>query len=278
MRVIETSQEMIRACQQASRPLGLVPTMGALHEGHLALVELARRENETLAVSIFVNPAQFGSAEDLSLYPRDLPRDLDLLRRAGADQVFMPSVDDVYPPGFDTWVDVNGLSGRLEGAHRPSHFRGVCTVVTKLFNLVRPDRAYFGQKDGQQVAVIRKLIHDLALGLDLVVLPTVREADGLAFSSRNVCLTPEQRMAAPVVYRALCRGDDLWRAGERDASRLRRQVRQVLEEEPVVDAIDYVSVADGESMEELEEVSIKAMLSVAVRFSETRLIDNVMLE
>ena len=278
MNLIETSREMALACQQSPRPLGLVPTMGAIHEGHLALVRQARRENETLAVSIFVNPAQFGSGEDLSLYPRDLNRDLDLLRGEGADLVFMPSVDEVYPPGFDTWVDVGGLSGRLEGAHRPGHFRGVATVVTKLFNLARPDRAYFGQKDGQQVAVIRKLVHDLALGLELVVVPTVRAADGLALSSRNVGLTPQQRMAAPVVYQALCRADDLWRAGEKDADVLTRQVRQVLEEEPLVDGIDYVSVADADSMEELEEISVKAMLSVAVRLGETRLIDNVLLE
>jgi len=278
MNLVETSREMALACQRAPRPLGLVPTMGAIHEGHLALVKQARRENETLAVSIFVNPAQFGSGEDLSLYPRDLKRDLDLLRGVGADLVFVPSVDEVYPPGFDTWVDVGGLSGRLEGAHRPGHFRGVATVVTKLFNLARPDRAYFGQKDGQQVAVIRKLVHDLALGLELVVVPTVRAADGLALSSRNVGLTSQQRMAAPVVYQALCRADDLWRAGERDADVLTRQVQQVLEEEPLVDGIDYVSVADAESIEELEEISVKAMLSVAVRLGETRLIDNVMLE
>ena len=269
---------MAQACREIRRPLGLVPTMGALHEGHLALVRRARQENDSLAVSIFVNPAQFSAEEDLSRYPRDLSRDLDLLRREGVDLVFVPPAEDVYPPGFDTWVDVGGMADKLEGAHRPGHFRGVATMVTKLFNLMRPDRAYFGQKDGQQVAVTRKLVRDLALGLELVVMPTVREADGLAYSSRNVNLTPAERRSAPVIYRAIRQAEEMWRAGERDAGLLRRQVRQVLEAEPLIEGIDYVSVADAETIEELEVVSTKAMLSVAVRLSKTRLIDNVILE
>ena len=252
--------------------------MGALHQGHLALVRRARQENETLAVSIFVNPAQFGAAEDLAQYPRHLKRDLDLLRKEGADLVFVPPVEAIYPPGFDTWVSVEGISDKLEGAHRPGHFRGVATVVTKLFNLVRPDRAYFGQKDGQQVAVIRRLVRDLDLGLELVVVPTVREADGLAYSSRNKHLSPQQRRSAPVMYEALCRAEALWRAGERDAEKLRHQVRQVLEKEPLVDSIDYVSVADPESMEELEQVSTGAMVSAALHMGKVRLIDNLILE
>ena len=277
-RIVLTSQEMAQACRDVLRPLGLVPTMGALHKGHLALVRRARQENETLSVSIFVNPSQFGSREDLSSYPRDLDRDLDLLRREGADLVFAPPPEEVYPPGFDTWVNVGGMSDMLEGAHRPGHFRGVGTVVTKLFNLVHPDRAYFGQKDGQQVAVIRKLIRDLNIGLELVVVPTVRETDGLAYSSRNLRLTPDQRRAAPVVYQAISHGKELWQSGIADAGSLREQVRRVLEEEPLIEDIDYVSVADAETVEELEKAMAGAMLSVAVRLGQTRLIDNVILE
>lgn len=269
---------MAQTCRKLPRPLGLVPTMGALHEGHLALVKRARQENDTLAVSIFVNPAQFSAEEDLSQYPRDLSRDLELLHREGVDLVFAPPPEEVYPPGFDTWIDVGVMAEKLEGAHRPGHFRGVATVVTKLFNLARPERAYFGQKDGQQVAVIRKLVRDLDLSLEVVVVPTLRETDGLAYSSRNVHLTAEQRRAAPVVYRAIHRAEEMWRAGERNAGLLRHQVRQALETEIPIEEIDYVSVADAESLQELEVVSVPAMLSVAVRLGRTRLIDNVILE
>ena len=269
---------MAQACRDVPRPLGLVPTMGALHKGHLAVVRRAKQENDTLSVSIFVNPSQFGSAEDLSSYPRNLEQDLDLLRREGADIVFAPPPEEVYPPGFDTWVNVGCTADMLEGAYRPGHFRGVGTVVTKLFNLVRPDRAYFGQKDGQQVAVIRKLIRDLNIGLELVVVPTVRETDGLAYSSRNLRLTPDQRRAAPVVFRAISQGKELWQSGIADAGSLREQVRQVLEEEPLIKDIDYVSVADADTMEELEKATAGAMLSVALRLGETRLIDNVILD
>ena len=278
MRIIASSQEMVRACLEAARPLGLVPTMGALHQGHLSLVECARRENQALAVSIFVNPTQFGPQEDLAAYPRNLDRDLELLREFEADLVFVPTVEEMYPPGSDAWVDVGSLATKLEGAHRPGHFRGVATVVTKLLNLVRPDRAYFGQKDGQQTVVVRKLVRDLGLGLDVVVVPTVREADGLALSSRNVYLTPEQRSAAPVIYRALRRAEELWSEGERDAHQLRQQVRSMLEDEPLIEHIDYVSVADAETLEELDRVQGRAMLSVAVQLGKARLIDNIILE
>ena len=278
MRLLETGPEITRACREAPQPLGLVPTMGALHEGHLALVKRARRENRTLAVSIFVNPTQFGAQEDLSNYPRDLDHDLEFLRQEEADLVFMPGVEEMYPPGFDTWVNVGGLAGKLEGAHRPGHFRGVATVVTKLFTLVRPDRAYFGQKDGQQSVVVRQLVRDLALGLEIVVVPTVRETDGLALSSRNVYLTPEQRKAAPVIYRSLTCAGQLWKQGVRDADQLRREVRSVLEGEPLIERIDYVSVAGAESLEELDTVEGQAMVSVAVQLGIPRLIDNVILE
>ncbi len=278
MKVVETGRDMARTCREAERPLGLVPTMGALHQGHLALVRRAREENETLAVSIFVNPSQFGEGEDLEQYPRDLDRDLELLRAEGADLVFVPAMEEVYPAGFDTWVSVERLSGKLEGAHRPGHFRGVATVVTKLLNVTRPDRAYLGQKDGQQTAVIRRLVRDLDMGVEIVVVPTVREADGLACSSRNAYLDPQQRQAAPVVYRALACAESARRAGERDGDTLRGKVRKTLEREPFVEGIDYVSVADADSLEELETVTGRAMVSTAVRMGRVRLIDNIILE
>ena len=278
MRILETNQDMARACRECPRPLGLVPTMGALHEGHGMLVRRARKENKTVAVSIFVNPAQFGPQEDLHKYPRDLEGDLRLLRREEADLVFVPTVAEMYPPGFDTWVDAGALAGLLEGAIRPGHFRGVATVVTKLLNLTRPDQAYFGQKDGQQVTLVSHLARDLYLGTDIIVVPTVREPDGLAISSRNVFLNSAQRRAAPVVYRALNRAQGLWQKGERDAELLRREVRAVLECEPLIDSIDYVSVAAAESLEELKTVKGRVLVSVAVRLGATRLIDNIILE
>lgn len=277
MRVVNTAHEMALACKEAARPLGLVPTMGALHDGHLALVRQAREDNAYLAVSIFVNPTQFSPEEDLARYPRDLTRDLELLRREGADLVFVPSPDEVYPAGFNTWVDVGSLASRLEGVARPGHFRGVATVVTKLFNLTTPNRAYFGQKDGQQTLVVRQLVRDLNLGVEVVVAPTVRESDGLAMSSRNAYLTPEQRSAAPVIYRALCRAEELWRGGVRERNRLRNEVWQLLEGEPLVASIDYVSVADADTLEELDTVNGPAMVLVAVRLGQIRLIDNIIL-
>ena len=278
MKVLETGRDMALACRVAVRPMGLVPTMGALHQGHLALVRRAREENETLAVSIFVNPTQFGEGEDLERYPRDLDRDLALLRREGADLVFVPPVQEVYPQGFDTWVSVGGLSEKLEGAHRPGHFRGVATVVTKLLNVTRPDRVYLGKKDGQQNAVIRRLVRDLDLGVELVVVPTVREEDGLACSSRNTYLDRQQRQAAPVVFRALSCSETLWRCGETDGDRLRSKVRQELEREPLVTGIDYVSIADPDSLEELGTVTGRVLVSTAVRMGKVRLIDNIILE
>ena len=278
MHLLATTHQTTDACRQSPRPLGLVPTMGALHEGHLALVRRARRENAALAVSIFVNPAQFGPQEDLAQYPRDLERDLDLLRAEGVDLVFVPAPEEVYPPGFDTWVEPGELATRLEGAVRPGHFRGVATVVAKLFNVIRPDRAYFGQKDGQQVAVIRRLTADLNLGPEIVVAPTVRDADGLALSSRNAYLTDAQRAAAPVIYQALRRAEELRRAGVQDAGQLRQAARALLEGEPLIEAIDYVSVADADTLEELDAIQGRAMVSVAARIGRVRLIDNVMLE
>ena len=277
MRIVASKDEMRRVCRDVARSLGLVPTMGALHDGHLSLVDRARAECATVAVSIFVNPTQFGEGEDFALYPRDLDSDLEMLRQRGADLVFVPDVAEIYPPGFDTWINVGPIADRLEGAARPGHFRGVATVVAKLFGIVQPDRAYFGQKDGQQTVVIHKLVRDLDMGVEIVVLPTVREADGLAMSSRNARLTTEQRRAAPVVYRALSAGLELWQRGERDAAAIRSHLLRELEAEPLLGNVDYVSLAEQDTLEELTQAEQGAMLSAAAHLGTVRLIDNVLL-
>ena len=278
MRVIRTNNEMFQACREAVKPVGLVPTMGALHAGHLNLVDQARADNLTVAVSIFVNPTQFGDLKDLEKYPRDLEGDLEMLRDHGVDLVYVPTVDEVYPKGFDTWVDVGPLAEKLEGLHRPGHFRGVATVVSKLFNVMQPDRAYFGQKDGQQVVVIQKLARDLDMGVEVVVMPTIREPDGLAMSSRNVQLSADQRQAASVVHQALRRAYQLWIGCERNGDVLREAASQILQAEPMVDSIDYVSVASMSTLDESGHVDGRAMVSVAVHMGAVRLIDNIVLE
>jgi pantoate--beta-alanine ligase len=249
--------------------------MGFLHAGHLSLVERAAAENDHVGVSIFVNPTQFGPAEDLTAYPRDIGRDLELLREAGADLVWTPPVEEVYPPGYQTYVAVEEVTKPLEGAARPTHFRGVATVVAKLFNVFQPDRAYFGQKDAQQVVVIRQMARDLDFPLEIVVCPIVREPDGLAMSSRNIYLTSEQRAAAPALYRALCAARDAWRAGEHDASRLRQIMAGVLAAEPLAE-VEYVSAADPTTLVELDDAAAGALFSMAVRIGRARLIDNVL--
>lgn len=256
---------------------GLVPTMGFLHEGHLSLVDRAKAENDHVAVSIFVNPTQFSPMEDLSAYPRDLERDLALLDSRGVDLVWTPEPQVVYPPGFQTYVTVEEVSRPLEGASRPTHFRGVATVVAKLFNVFQPDRAYFGQKDAQQAVVIRQMARDLDFPLEVVVCPIVREADGLALSSRNVYLTPEQRAAAPVLSRALTAARACWDAGERDGERLRAAMLSVLAGEPLA-LVDYVSAADPATLAELGRATDGALLSMAVRVGRARLIDNLLLD
>jgi pantoate--beta-alanine ligase len=257
--------------------VGLVPTMGYLHEGHLALVRQAVAENHHVAVSIFVNPTQFGPTEDFNSYPRDPERDLQLLREAGVALVFVPPVSEMYPPGFQTYVEVTGVSQGLEGERRPGHFRGVATVVAKLFNIVQPDRAYFGQKDAQQVAVIQRMVADLAMPLQIVVVPTVRAADGLALSSRNSYLTPEQRQAAPVLYRALLAAKALFDSGNKSPEALRNAMRDVLNSEPLAQ-VDYVSAADASTLAELDSpTDHPILLSMAVRIGRTRLIDNLVL-
>ncbi len=275
MRLLET----VAAFREARRPLGelgLVPTMGFLHDGHLALVARARAENGAVAASLFVNPTQFGDPADLQRYPRDMPGDLAKLERAGVDLVFAPSPAEMYTPGAATRVEVGPLADVLEGASRPGHFAGVATVVAKLFNIVAPTRAYFGEKDAQQVAVIRRLVRDLDMSVEVIACPTVREPDGLAMSSRNVRLSPAERAAAPVLHRALAAAQALAAAGERDTERLRGRVREAVAAEPAV-VLDYVSVADPESLAELERLDRAALLSLAARLGPVRLIDNVTL-
>ena len=277
MRVVETSAEMMALCREAERPLGLVPTMGALHEGHLSLTRQARADNETMAASIFVNPAQFGENEDFATYPRSMERDLELLEAQGTDLVFAPLPPEVYPEGFDTWIEPGAVAEGMEGAARPGHFRGVATVVAKLFTVVRPDRAYFGQKDGQQVAVIRKMNADLNLGVDVVTMPTIREPDGLAMSSRNAYLAEEERAAAAVVYRALQAAESLWDSGERDGGKLRTAALDLLGQEPLVSGVDYVSVVDADTMAWVGVATggRRVMIAAAARLGTVRLIDNV---
>ena len=275
MQVVETIAAM-RGARRGFEGLGFVPTMGFLHQGHLSLVARAKAECGAAAVSIFVNPTQFGPNEDLARYPRDLPRDLALLREAGADVVFTPQPAEIYPPGFATAIDVGPVADPLEGASRPGHFSGVATVVAKLFNIVQPTRAYFGQKDAQQTVVIRRMARDLDMPLEVVVAPTVREGDGLAMSSRNTYLSPEQRGAATVLFRALSEAERRFAAGERDGEALRRAMLAVLAQEPAAQ-VDYVSVADPDTLEELQRIERGALASMAVRIGATRLIDNLLL-
>jgi len=276
MKVIETIGEMKRLRQQLTEPVGFVPTMGYLHEGHLSLVRQARAENPSVVVSIFVNPTQFGPEEDFDSYPRDTRRDLALLEKEGADVVFMPSVAEMYPGQFSSWVEVGKVSERLEGASRPGHFRGVTTVCAKLFNIVQPTRAYFGQKDAQQAVVIKKMVADLNMNLEIVIVPTVREPDGLAMSSRNSYLNSEERRAATVLYQALSLAQKLWSQGEKDTQSIRQQMTELIQKQPLA-YIDYVSVADAETLDELDTVNPPALVSLAVKIGRTRLIDNVVL-
>ncbi|MBI2917962.1 MAG: pantoate--beta-alanine ligase [Chloroflexi bacterium] len=276
MRVVSTISEMRQARRALPEPVGFVPTMGYLHEGHVTLARRARVECTSVVASIFVNPTQFGPNEDFARYPRDLPRDLSLLEPAGVQVVFHPEPSEMYQPGATTYIDVGPTAQRLEGASRPGHFRGVATVVAKLFNVVQPQKAYFGQKDAQQVVVIKKLVADLDIPVDIIVVPTVREPDGLAMSSRNTYLDAQQRQAAPVLWRALCWAQELWQAGERDARRLRREMVSLIEAEPLAQ-IDYISVAHPETLDELEHIEGPSLVSLAVRIGKTRLIDNITL-
>jgi pantoate--beta-alanine ligase len=276
LEVLRSIADFRRARGAVSGSLGFVPTMGYLHEGHLSLVRAAREANDHVAASIFVNPTQFGPNEDLARYPRDEERDLGLLRDAGVGLVFMPEAAEMYPEGAATTVDPGPVAEVLEGKFRPGHFRGVATVVLKLFEVVRPTRAYFGRKDAQQLVVIRRMVRDLNLCVEIVPMPTVREPDGLAMSSRNVYLSPSERQQALCLHRSLTLAQEMWTRGVRDADAYRSRMREVIEAEPAA-SIDYVSVANPETLAELERIQGPALVSLAVRIGKTRLIDNVTL-
>jgi pantoate--beta-alanine ligase len=276
VRLVDTVAAMREARAAVSGSVGLVPTMGYLHAGHISLARAARRESDFVAASIFVNPTQFGPSEDFSRYPRDLERDLALLEAEGVDLVFAPSAAEMYPDAFVSYVEVERVTDRLEGASRPGHFRGVATVVAKLFNIVRPDRAYFGQKDAQQCVVIRRMVEDLNFGIELRVMPIVREPDGLALSSRNVYLSAADHNSALVLSRSLFALRDRYLAGERDAETLRRLVCDAFAAEPGA-RLEYVSVADARDLVELDVVDVSSVVSLAARVGPTRLIDNVLL-
>lgn len=276
MKIIEKVQSLKEYRRKLIGSVGFVPTMGYLHEGHLSLVRRARVENLSVIVSIFVNPTQFGPSEDFASYPRDTERDLSMLQKEKVNVVFMPAPEEIYPEGYNSWVEVNDITDRLEGKARPGHFKGVTTVVNKLFNIVEPDKAYFGQKDAQQLAVIRKMVNDLNMNLEIVSVPTARESDGLAMSSRNVRLNPEERKAAVVLWQALSLARGQWENGQRDASHLREAMLALIQKEPLA-TIDYVSVADPQTLIELDMINRTALLSLAVKIGKTRLIDNILL-
>jgi pantoate--beta-alanine ligase len=276
MQTLKTIAEVRAARGAVGGSVGLVPTMGALHEGHLTLVRQARAANDRVWVSIFVNPAQFGPNEDFAAYPRDVERDLALLEREGVDCVFLPSVEEMYPPDGSTYVDAGPITEVLEGAFRPGHFRGVTTVVLKLLNIVQPARAYFGRKDAQQLVVIRRMVRDLDVNVEVVPVDTVREADGLALSSRNAYLNPTERKAALCLWNALSLAREMWTRGTRDAEAFRQRMREVIDEEELA-RIDYVSLANPETLQELDRIQGPALVSMAVRIGRTRLIDNVTL-
>ena len=278
MKVISTIADFRAAERRAPRPLGLVPTMGYLHEGHLSLVRRCRADNTTAVVSIFVNPTQFGPQEDLSTYPRDMEGDLAKLSSEGIDLVFAPPASEIYPTGFDTAIDVGDIARRLEGGHRPGHFQGVATVVCKLLTIVRPDNVYFGQKDAQQCLVVKRMNEDLNLGANVIVMPTVRDPDGLALSSRNAYLTPGQRESALSLYESLKLAEKLHSDGIHDARAIRREMLNILEDVPGA-SIDYVSIANADTLAELDSIDPPrpALVSLAVRIGAIRLIDNLTL-
>jgi pantoate--beta-alanine ligase len=277
MRVLSTIDEVREQRLKTCGSVGFVPTMGYLHEGHLSLVRYARQENDGVIVSIFVNPTQFGPGEDFDKYPRNLERDLALLEREKVDVVFTPLVEKMYPPGYQSFVSVDELTDRLEGASRPGHFKGVTTVVAKLLNIVQPNRAYFGQKDAQQAIVINKMVADLNMNLEIITAPTVREPDGLAMSSRNIYLNHDERQAALVLWRALSLAQRLWANGERNAKLIRQEMTSLIQREPLA-RISYISIADMDNLDELDEIRCPALVSLSVYFGKTRLIDNIILE
>jgi pantoate--beta-alanine ligase len=276
MKIIRNLVEMKESRALLKGSVGLVPTMGFLHAGHLSLVKLSKNENDTTIVSIFVNPTQFGPKDDFDRYPRDERRDIDMLEEAGVDIVFIPTAQEMYPSGFNTWVEVEGIAERLEGSARPGHFKGVATVCNKLFNIVAPDKAYFGQKDAQQVLVIKKIVSDLNMNLVVVVGTTLREPDGLAMSSRNTYLKPVERQAATALYKSLSKAAQMYKSGEHEADTIRDAMTTLIQSEPLA-KIEYISIADPVSLKELEHIRSQALVSLAVKIGKTRLIDNIIL-
>ena len=277
MDIVKTFNQIRNSPHLKSESVGLVPTMGALHQGHLALIRTARLENDVVVATIFVNPSQFDDSDDLVNYPRDQERDLALLEQEGVDIVYLPSEDEIYPEGFDTWVDPGAWANKLEGVVRPGHFRGVSTVVTKLFNQIQPNRAYFGQKDGQQVAVIKHLVLDLNIPVEIRVIGTVREPDGLALSSRNQQLTPQERASATVIYKSLLGALQVFRAGEMVAEKLRDSVLDILLLELKQEQIEYINIVDPDTFEDRQNLTGTSLILVSVRFGKVRLIDNLTL-
>ena len=271
-------QELCLALRASGKSIGFVPTMGYFHEGHLSLMRRAREENDIVIVSIFVNPLQFGPGEDFERYPRDEERDLRLAGDVGVDYVFMPGVEDFYPVDFSTYVEVEGLTEGLCGRHRPGHFRGVTTVVAKLLNVVQPARAYFGKKDYQQLRVIERMVRDLNMPVEIVPCPTVREPDGLAMSSRNEYLSPQERESALSLYRSLKLAEQMVKSGERNPPALIRAMRDLIESQPHVRKIDYIEIVDPETLEPLAEIKGKALIALAVWVGRARLIDNLEVE
>jgi pantoate--beta-alanine ligase len=275
--VVRSVAGMKKLRRQCKGSVGLVPTMGYLHEGHLELVRRAKAENPVAVATIFVNPTQFGPGEDLKSYPRDLDRDLALLEKVKTDIVFVPADKEMYPDGYDTWVEVKGITSKLEGKSRPTHFQGVTTVCNKLFNIIEPDKAYFGQKDAQQAIVIQKMVADLNMNLEIVICPTVRENDGLAMSSRNAYLTAEERPSAVALYKSLCLAKDMFEKGERNAVAIKKAMNELISAVPAA-KIDYISIADTGTLDEVDIIRRKVLVSLAVRLGKPRLIDNIILE
>ncbi|MCE1253876.1 MAG: pantoate--beta-alanine ligase [Anaerolineae bacterium] len=276
MKLVRTLKELREARASLAEPVGLVPTMGYLHEGHLSLVQAAHRSCASVVVSIFVNPTQFGPQEDLARYPRDLQHDLDLLEKENVDIVWAPEDGEMYPPDYQTWVSVENVTRPLEGELRPGHFRGVTTVVSKLFNTVQPQKAFFGQKDAQQAQVILRMVADLNFPIDIQICPIIREADGLAMSSRNTYLSPAERQAAPILNRALLSARSLYENGERNAAVIKNSLQDIFKEEPLARP-QYIAVVDPATFEEIGIIQDKALILLAVYFGKTRLIDNLIL-
>jgi pantoate--beta-alanine ligase len=271
---ISAAKETIKEHKSSEKSIGFVPTMGFLHEGHLSLVKESLRQTDVTVVSIFVNPAQFGPDEDFQEYPRDLKKDSALLEELGVDILFIPDYQEMYPEGYKTYVEVTDLQDNFEGKSRPGHFRGVCTVVLKLFEIVKPDVAYFGQKDAQQAVIVKKMVQDLNLGVKIQVLPTVREKDGLALSSRNVYLTKKQREAALCLVKSLKEADRLIQAGERDSRVIKREMKQLIDSESLA-RLDYIAIVDLGKLDPLDKIKKEALIAVAVFFDKVRLIDNM---